>query len=67
MLTCCDRCPVAEPCLWAAMLEERQAGYRYGVRGGCTAARRGRIAASIPADTDYEAALAAAVAVWADR
>lgn len=49
------------------MLEERQAGYRYGVRGGCTAARRGRIAASIPADTDYEAALAAAVAVWADR
>ena len=32
---CCG-CPVAEPCLWAAMLEEHglAARHRFGVRGG---------------------------------
>ena len=62
----CDRCPVAEPCLWAALVEEALSGYRYGIRGATTPGRRARIVASLPR-MDLDAAYEAAVADWAAR
>lgn len=44
----CAACPAAEPCLWAALAAEQAAGYRYGIWGGTTPARRARIAATLP-------------------
>ena len=46
--TVCAACPAAEPCLWAALATEAAAGYRYGIWGGTTPARRARIAATLP-------------------
>jgi len=43
-----DRCPVSEPCLWAALALEDRYGYRFGWWGGVSAERRARIAASLP-------------------
>jgi len=43
-LRCCALCPVAEPCLFTALVHEETAGYRFGVWGGTTAARRTQIA-----------------------
>jgi Transcription factor WhiB len=42
----CRSCPVAEACLWAAMLEEHGLPdrYRFGVRGGLLACTRSRLA-----------------------
>lgn len=40
----CQRCPHRATCLTEALDEERDAEYRYGVRGGLTAAERDRIA-----------------------
>jgi hypothetical protein len=59
----CDHCPVAELCLWEALALEARSGYRYGIWGGCTPARRHRIAASLPA-IDYDAAYHATVDAW---
>jgi hypothetical protein len=47
----CLSCPAAEPCLWAALALEQVLGYRYGVWGGTSAARRDRIAAGLPTST----------------
>jgi hypothetical protein len=44
----CAACPVAECCLWAALAAEQIVGYRYGIWGGTTPARRARIAAGLP-------------------
>lgn len=44
----CATCPAAEPCLWAALAAEQTAGYRHGIWGGTTPARRARIAATLP-------------------
>jgi hypothetical protein len=63
----CERCPVAEPCLWQALADEAPMGYRSGIWGGTTAARRQRIVESLPAETDYDAAYRAALEVWAAR
>ncbi|MGH9118366.1 MAG: WhiB family transcriptional regulator [Acidimicrobiales bacterium] len=43
----CRSCPVQDICLWSAMLIEHDAGYRYGLWGGCSPAQRTRIAAAI--------------------
>lgn len=44
----CARCPVAEVCLWTAMVDEAaNPPYRYGVWAGTTPARRERIAAEL--------------------
>lgn len=40
----CARCPVADPCLFEALVQEREAPRRFGVRGGTTAATRTEIA-----------------------
>ncbi|MDQ6839817.1 MAG: WhiB family transcriptional regulator [Actinomycetota bacterium] len=60
----CDRCPVVELCLWAAMANEQLSGYRYGTWGGASAARRARIAASLPPSVDYTACYQAVVDAW---
>jgi hypothetical protein len=65
VISVCDRCPVTEICLWDAMVAEAGEEYRYGIRGGCTAARRRRIADSLPADADLGAAYRAALDLWA--
>ena len=44
-LACCAACPVAEPCLFTALVHEGAAGCRFGVWGGTTAARRAQVAA----------------------
>jgi hypothetical protein len=44
----CSTCPASEPCLWAALALEQILGYRHGIWGGTTAARRERIVASLP-------------------
>ncbi len=59
----CRRCPVAEICLWSAMVAEAPTPYRYGVWGGLTAPDRHRLAAELghPAVGEYLARLHAAV------
>jgi hypothetical protein len=47
------------------MIDEADQDYRYGVRGGCTAARRRRIAASLPSGADLQGAYSSAVELWA--
>ena len=59
----CAACPVAECCLWAALAAEQIAGYRYGIWGGTTPARRARIAAGLP-DMGLTATYLAVVASW---
>lgn len=44
----CGSCPASEPCLWAALALEQVLGYRHGIWGGTTPARRARIAAGLP-------------------
>jgi hypothetical protein len=61
----CAGCVAAEPCLWAAMALEQAVGYRYGLWGATTARRRQRIAASLPAETDYTAWYGSVVTGWA--
>lgn len=46
----CERCMVAEVCLWWAIVAEDGAGYRYGVWGGLSPARRSKVAAEVGAD-----------------
>lgn len=41
---------VAEVCLWWAIVAEDGAGYRYGVWGGLSPARRTEVAAEVGAD-----------------
>jgi len=43
-LACCQACPVAEPCLFAALDFEEHAIRRFGVFGGTTARQRAEIA-----------------------
>ncbi len=43
----CRRCPVAEICLWSAMVDEAPTPYRYGVWGGLTAPQRHRLATQL--------------------
>jgi len=43
-LACCAACPVAEPCLFTALVHEQAASYRFGVWGGTTPPGRARIA-----------------------
>jgi len=43
----CRGCPVAEVCLWSAMVEEGSGLYRYGVWGGCTPPQRHEIAEAV--------------------
>lgn len=59
----CAACPAAEPCLWAAMALEQIVGYRYGIWGGTTPARRDRIAGSLP-DLNYGPVYLAVVDAW---
>jgi hypothetical protein len=40
----CGCCPVAEACLWWAMVVEEDSGYRFGLWGGTTPALRARMA-----------------------
>ncbi|MFC0080943.1 WhiB family transcriptional regulator [Aciditerrimonas ferrireducens] len=42
-LRVCARCPVAEPCLWQAMVHEQATGIRAGVWGQTTPAQRDAI------------------------
>jgi len=49
------------------MVDEADQAYRFGIRGGCTAARRRRIAASLPAGANLEGAYRAAVDAWTQR
>ncbi len=59
----CRCCPVAEICLWSAMVDEAPTPYRYGVWGGLTAPDRHRLAAELghPAVGEYLVCLHAAV------
>lgn len=50
----CASCPVAEPCLWAALALESILGYHYGIWGGTSAQRRERIAEQL-GPVDYRA------------
>lgn len=59
----CATCPAAEPCLWAALAAEQAAGYRYGIWGGTTPARRARITATLP-PIGLMAAYLAVAASW---
>jgi len=59
----CAACPAAEPCLWAAMALKQTLGYRNGIWGGTTPARRARIAASLP-HVDYRHVYLAVVGTW---
>ncbi len=59
----CRRCPVAEICLWSAMVDEAPTPYRYGVWGATTPADRARIATELGLDAaGYEALVVAAMA-----
>jgi len=51
----CRRCPVAEICLWSAMVAEAPTPYRYGVWGAHTAPERHALAATLghPAVGEY--------------
>ena len=62
----CRRCPVAEICLWSAMVDEAPTPYRYGVWGGLTPAQRHRLATELghPAVGEYLARLQAALEAW---
>jgi hypothetical protein len=60
----CSTCPVSEPCLWAALAFEQVLGYRYGIWGGTSAARRARIVAGWP-EVDLTACYLAVVDSWA--
>jgi hypothetical protein len=59
----CNRCPVAEVCLWAALAAEQHDPYRYGCWGGVTAARRARIGAALP-DVDLTTWYRELAAAW---
>jgi hypothetical protein len=41
---------VAEVCLWWAIVAEDGAGYRYGLWGGLSPARRSKVAAEVGSD-----------------
>ncbi len=43
----CRRCPVADICLWSAMVDEAPTPYRYGVWGGLTPPQRHALAAEL--------------------
>ena len=64
----CRRCPVAEICLWSAMVAEAPTPYRYGVWGALTAPDRHRLDTELghPGVGEYLARLAAAVEAWQD-
>jgi len=60
----CAGCPVAEPCLWAAMVDEADAS-RYGVWGGTVPATRRAIANALGGSRfEFGRRLAAALATW---
>ncbi len=60
----CSSCPTAEPCLWLAMAIEHVTGYRHGLWGATSAARRQRIADSLSLSTNYAAWYQAVVDAW---
>ena len=62
----CRRCPVAEICLWSAMVAEAPTPYRYGVWGGRTGPQRHELDAALghPAVGEYLTRLLAAVEAW---
>jgi hypothetical protein len=64
----CRRCPVAEICLWSAMVAEAPTPYRYGVWGALTGPQRHRLDSELghPAVGEYLARLHAAVEAWQD-
>jgi hypothetical protein len=43
----CRRCPVAEICLWSAMVDEAPTPYRYGVWGGLLPSQRHALATQL--------------------
>ena len=59
----CRRCPVAEICLWSAMVDEAPTPYRYGVWGGTRPRQRHELAEALghPAVGEYLARLQAAL------
>jgi hypothetical protein len=59
----CSTCPASEPCLWAALALEQVLGYRYGIWGGTSAARRARIAAEW-SEVNFTACYLAVVDAW---
>ncbi|MGH9129009.1 MAG: WhiB family transcriptional regulator [Acidimicrobiales bacterium] len=60
----CATCPAAEPCLWSGLALESLLGYRYGSWGGAGIARRDRIAAGLPPQTNYVAWYLGVVDEW---
>ncbi len=62
----CRRCPVAEICLWSAMVDEAPTPYRYGVWGGTRPRQRHEIADALghPAVVEYRNRLQAALDGW---
>ncbi|MDQ6748320.1 MAG: WhiB family transcriptional regulator [Candidatus Dormibacteraeota bacterium] len=65
--TQCASCPASEPCLWAGLALEQYLGQRYGTWGGTSAARRDRIAASLPPATDLISWYLGVVDEWLTR
>ena len=45
----CQTCPVRVPCLEAAMAEEADESWRWGIRGGLTARERTKLAMALEA------------------
>ncbi|MDQ6727829.1 MAG: WhiB family transcriptional regulator [Actinomycetota bacterium] len=62
----CRRCPVAEICLWSAMVAEAPTPYRYGVWGATAPRQRHELAEALgrPAVGEYLRRLHAAVEAW---
>ncbi len=62
----CRRCPVAEICLWSAMVGEAPTPYRYGVWGGTRPRQRHELAEALghPAVGEYLRRLEAALDAW---
>ena len=61
----CEGCVVAEVCLWWAIVAEDDIGYRNGVWGGLSPARRSKVAAEVGED-GARANLVAVLGAWAE-
>lgn len=46
-LAWCRRCPVSQPCLWEGIVDEQEAGYAFGIRGGMSAPERTALATGL--------------------
>lgn len=60
----CHVCPVVQPCLWSAMVEENRAAPRFGIRGGTMPCDRHRLAQLITRPQAVEL-LDRSIARWA--